>query len=247
MRQPAGERAPPRGWPASNRNQRPTSFRNGWPTCAGNQHSLPPSKTGPTSPWLGRSGARARRVEPGASRLYRRKLDLHQHGPALWARAARVAPGRQRPTWALENQHLPRRSSPGRHHRPMRDRWPHPRRNLPRLCRTVPRPNPPTRRYRRHGQSWLTQGRGRPQRDRDRRRPTLLFAAPDLNPIEQVFAKFKALLRKAAARTITTLWPNSSAASIQQNSPTTSQTPAMCHPIGIRSRPKFAFTKLAMV
>ena len=30
--------------------------------------------------------------------------------------------------------------------------------------------------------------------------------SPDLNPIEQVFAKLKALLRKAAARTIDTLW-----------------------------------------
>jgi len=30
--------------------------------------------------------------------------------------------------------------------------------------------------------------------------------SPDLNPIEQVFAKLKALLRKAAARTVRTLW-----------------------------------------
>lgn len=30
--------------------------------------------------------------------------------------------------------------------------------------------------------------------------------SPDLNPIEQVFAKFKALLRKAAARTVARLW-----------------------------------------
>jgi transposase len=30
--------------------------------------------------------------------------------------------------------------------------------------------------------------------------------SPDLNPIEQVFAKLKALLRKAAARTLQTLW-----------------------------------------
>lgn len=30
--------------------------------------------------------------------------------------------------------------------------------------------------------------------------------SPDLNPIEQVFAKFKAALRKAAARTVTKLW-----------------------------------------
>lgn len=30
--------------------------------------------------------------------------------------------------------------------------------------------------------------------------------SPDLNPIEQIFAKLKALLRKAAARTVDTLW-----------------------------------------
>jgi transposase len=30
--------------------------------------------------------------------------------------------------------------------------------------------------------------------------------SPDLNPIEQVFAKLKGLLRAAAARTVTTLW-----------------------------------------
>ena len=30
--------------------------------------------------------------------------------------------------------------------------------------------------------------------------------SPDLNPIEQVFAKLKALLRAAAARTVETLW-----------------------------------------
>jgi transposase len=30
--------------------------------------------------------------------------------------------------------------------------------------------------------------------------------SPDLNPIEQLFAKFKALLRKAANRTVDTLW-----------------------------------------
>ena len=30
--------------------------------------------------------------------------------------------------------------------------------------------------------------------------------SPDLNPIEQLFAKLKALLRKAAARTVEALW-----------------------------------------
>jgi transposase len=41
-------------------------------------------------------------------------------------------------------------------------------------------------------------------------RASLLYLpaySPDLNPIEQVFAKLKALLRKAAARTNDTLWP----------------------------------------
>jgi transposase len=38
---------------------------------------------------------------------------------------------------------------------------------------------------------------------------TLLYLppySPDLNPIEQLFAKLKALLRKAAARTRASLW-----------------------------------------
>ena len=38
---------------------------------------------------------------------------------------------------------------------------------------------------------------------------TLLYLpaySPDLNPIEQAFAKLKALLRKVAARTLPTLW-----------------------------------------
>jgi transposase len=40
-------------------------------------------------------------------------------------------------------------------------------------------------------------------------RAHLLFLppySPDLNPIEQVFAKLKSLLRKAAERSIDTLW-----------------------------------------
>ena len=36
--------------------------------------------------------------------------------------------------------------------------------------------------------------------------------SPDLNPIEQAFAKLKALLRKAAARSIEGLWSAISAA-----------------------------------
>ena len=51
--------------------------------------------------------------------------------------------------------------------------------------------------------------------------------SPDLNPIEQAFAKMKTLLRKAAARTIEDTWRTIGAlstASPRQNAPTTSKT-----------------------
>ena len=54
--------------------------------------------------------------------------------------------------------------------------------------------------------------------------------SPDLNPIEQVFAKLKTLLRKADARTIEATWrasAHSSTASPHRNAPTTSATPDM--------------------
>ncbi len=47
------------------------------------------------------------------------------------------------------------------------------------------------------------------RRDRGRRRASLRYLppySPDFNPIENAFAKLKALLRKAAARTIDDLW-----------------------------------------
>jgi transposase len=54
--------------------------------------------------------------------------------------------------------------------------------------------------------------------------------SPDLNPIEQLFAKLKALLRKAAARTRHALWSTIAASSRpypRANAPTTSITAAM--------------------
>jgi hypothetical protein len=52
------------------------------------------------------------------------------------------------------------------------------------------------------------QGPSRETGDRGRRRKPALPAAhsPDFNPIEMAFAKLKALLRAAAARTIPNLW-----------------------------------------
>ena len=62
-------------------------------------------------------------------------------------------------------------------------------------------------RYRRDGQSPQPQSRRHPRSHRGRRRRAALPArlSPDFNPIEQFFAKLKALLRKAAARTIEAL------------------------------------------
>ena len=63
--------------------------------------------------------------------------------------------------------------------------------------------------------------------------------SPDLNPIEQAFAKLKALLRTAARRTVDALWRaigHALDAFSPQNAPTTSPTPAMFHLIGKRSR-----------
>jgi transposase len=62
--------------------------------------------------------------------------------------------------------------------------------------------------------------------------------SPDLNPIEQAFAKLKALLRTAARRTVDALWHASAKPSTPSHPPkvpTTSPTPAMFRLIGNRS------------
>jgi transposase len=63
-------------------------------------------------------------------------------------------------------------------------------------------------RRRRHGQSRFAQGRRGPQGNRNRGAKLLYLPSysPDLNPIEQAFAKLKALLRAKALRTVEALW-----------------------------------------
>ena len=105
------------------------------------------------------------------------------------------------------------------------------RRGQPRRLRGVrragARPRAAARRHRGHGQPLQPQGADRRGRSSRRRRSTGLPAAlqPRLQPIEKVFAKLKALLRKAAERTVAGLW--SAVGHIvdtfsQPNAPTTS-------------------------
>ena len=68
-------------------------------------------------------------------------------------------------------------------------------------------PDPAPGRYFRDGQSSQPQSRRHPRSHRSRWRQLRYLPAhsPDFNPIEQFFAKLKALLRKAAARTVEAL------------------------------------------
>jgi transposase len=65
-----------------------------------------------------------------------------------------------------------------------------------------------TGRHRGHGQFAGAQGRRGAPRDPHQGAELLYLPpySPDLNPIELLFAKLKALLRKAAERSITALW-----------------------------------------
>ena len=76
--------------------------------------------------------------------------------------------------------------------------------SIPGVDRADAGSNARARRHRRDGQSARPQAGCRAHCDRGHRRHTALPPpySPDLNPIEMAFSKFKALLKKAAARTI---------------------------------------------
>jgi putative transposase len=100
------------------------------------------------------------------------------------------------------------------------------------LTREDTPPHFETRRRSRHGQSRQPQRQSRTPAHRSAG-PKLFFLpkySPDLNSIEQVFAKLKHLLRKAAARTVGPfVQPSarSSEPSLPMNVQTTSRTPDM--------------------
>ena len=80
--------------------------------------------------------------------------------------------------------------------------------DLPGLGRADAGPGAAAGRHRHHGQSRRPQGR-RHRKAIEARGAELRYLppySPDLNPIEQAFAKLKALLRKAAERTVDGLW-----------------------------------------
>jgi hypothetical protein len=115
-----------------------------------------------------------------------------------------------------------------RHRRPDERQW------LPRLCRTSPGADPQARRRRRAGQSQCPQGAGaREAIEAAGANPLYLPPySPDFNPIEQIFAKLKALLRKE--RSVEALWNRIaclldafSMPSSQMNALTTSASPDM--------------------
>ena len=82
------------------------------------------------------------------------------------------------------------------------------RRAFESLCRAGPGSRAPPRRRRRHGQPLQPQGAEGPRDDRGAGAELLFLPpySPDFNPIENAFAKLKALLRKAAERTVDGLW-----------------------------------------
>ena len=110
--------------------------------------------------------------------------------------------------WSLAHADLPRRSQARSAHRTVHLRWADQRRMLPRLCRAATRADIEAWGHRDHGQSRQPQEQGRAQRYPGRRRKALVLAAllPDLNPIEQAFAKIKHWMRSAQKRTIADTW-----------------------------------------
>ena len=166
------------------------------------------SRTGPTSPATRRLAGRASPAEPGPAGVRRRDRSRHEHGPPLRPRPPRQAGRRAGAARPLEGHDLRRRAS-----RPAASSPP----TSPTGRRTAPssgpdradaRPGAAARRHRGDGQPWPPTRRPGSRGDRGPRRQLRYLPAycPDLNPIEQAFTKLKALLRKAAERSVDGLW-----------------------------------------
>ena len=143
-----------------------------------------------------------------ATGVHRRDLGEDQYGaPARLGDKGTTAEGLYAP-WPLEDLDLHRRAALRPDRRALGDRWADQRRNLPSLHREDSRPT-------------LSPGdvvvldnlgshKGKAARAIVRAKGAhLIFLppySPDLNPIEQVFAKLKHLVRKAQPRDVETTW-----------------------------------------
>jgi DDE superfamily endonuclease len=140
--------------------------------------------------------------------LHRRDLDQDQHGAAARMGAEGRPAAGLRAARSLAHADLPRRPALRPAHRPLHLRRPDQRRVLPRLCRTAARPGPQARRHRHHGQSRQPQVGSASLHDQGAgaRLWYLPPYSPDLNPIEQAFAKIKHWMRAAQKRTLEDTW-----------------------------------------
>ena len=135
-------------------------------------------------------------------------MGLDQYGATLRTRAERRTPARQHSSWPLENDdfywrlRLTGMVAPMVLDGPINGVW------FQAYVDQVLVPDALARRHRDHGQSRHPQRRRRSRRHRSSGRKALYLPpySPDFNPIENAFSKLKALLRKAAERTVDGLW-----------------------------------------
>lgn len=136
--------------------------------------------------------------------VHRRDGSLHQNGAALWSFALWPALCRSDPTWPFEDDNLCRRAQGDRHDCADGPRRSHGWLGVRGLRDASSRAD--AQAARRPGDGNLAAHKwaevGLAIAAAGARLPYLPPYSPDLNPIEMAFAKLKAALRKAAARSI---------------------------------------------
>src|SRR5579871_6557788 len=148
------------------------------------------------------------RSRPGTPRLYRRDLGFDQHGPPILAGAARPEAAHECAARLLENDDFRRRAPTDGNDSAYGSRWTDQRPGVSGLCRSVLVPELKA------GDVVVMDNLGSHKGASVRSSieaagARLLYLPPynpDLDPIENAFAKLKALLRKAAERTVEGLW-----------------------------------------
>lgn len=154
---------------------------------------------------LVRGTARSRSRKAG---VHRRNLDRDQHDAQPWPVSQGRAVADGLPARPPHDHHARRRAAPHRHDRADGARRADQRRLVRSLCHPSPRSRAAARRHRHHGQPLQPQASlgARTHRGGGASLRFLPPYSPDFNPIEKAFSRLKALLRKAAERTVEGLW-----------------------------------------